>query len=137
VVLFGKDQQFRMPLMLEAGKSIMVNGLAGDRITISRFAANAEPEQREVSARVDEVIRAIVELGGTYPDVVQALQQAKADGALASRFEVDALPQPGRRYLRTAVQQAGHSEESESANAADGAPLEIATPLPDLFGRPR
>ena len=38
------------------------------------------------------MIRAIVELGGTYPDVVQALQEAKASGTLASRFEIDALP---------------------------------------------
>ena len=53
------------------------------------------------------MIRAIVELGGTYPDVVQALQQAKADGALVSRFEVDALPQPGRQYDRDAADALG------------------------------
>ena len=48
--------------------------------------------------KVDDVIRAIVELGGTYPDVVQALQQAKSSHALASRFEVDALPDGDRAY---------------------------------------
>ncbi len=65
------------------------------------------------------MIRAIVELGGTYPDVVQALQQAKADGALPSRFEVDALPQPGRRYDRD-VQQAIQAEGDKPADAEDG-----------------
>ncbi len=137
VVLFGKDQHFQLPLVLDAGKSILVNGLNGDKITVSRFKANAEPEQREVSTRVDDVVRAIVALGGTYPDVVQALQQAKADGALASRFEVDALPQPGRRFDRSPIRQASASDEPPTAAGENDTPFEIATPLPDLFRRPR
>jgi flagellar basal body P-ring protein FlgI len=138
VVLFGKDQQFQLPLVLDAGKSILVNGLSGNTITVSRFAANSEPERRDVSTRVDDVIRAIVALGGTYPDVVQALQQAKADGALASRFEVDALPQPGRRFDRTAVRQASHTDDDAASAAGEtDSPFDIATPLPDLFSRPR
>ena len=135
VVLFGKEQQLQLPLVLDAGKNIMVNGLSGNSITISRFGAGAEPEKRIVSTRLDEVIRAIVELGGTYPDVVQALQQAKADGALAGRFEVDALPQPGRPYDRFAVKEAGAVDKGSADHEA--AHLEVATPLPDLFGRQR
>jgi hypothetical protein len=46
---------------------------------------------------------------------------------------VDALPQAGRRYDRE-VQQV--SAEGDAAGA-DEAELEIATPLPDLFRRPR
>ena len=137
VVLFGKDQQFQLPLVLDAGKSIMVNGLSGGNITISRFGAGAEPEKRVVSTRVDEVIRAIVELGGTYPDVVQALQQAKADGALASRFEVDALPQAGRPFDRYAAKAASDGGDRASSDSDKTAPLEVATPLPDLFSRQR
>jgi DNA-directed RNA polymerase subunit F len=136
VVVFGKDQHFQLPLMLDAGKNIMVNGLNGGKITVSRFAPNEEPQQREVSSRVDDVIRAIVALGGTYPDVVQALQQAKVDGALAGRFEVDALPQPGRRFDRTAARQSSGDNESEPATGEEETVLEVATPLPDLFGRP-
>jgi hypothetical protein len=80
------------------------------------------------------VIRAIVELGGTYPDVVQALQQAKSDGALAGRFRVDALPQPGRQYDRP-VEPAGFDDQPARPPAADqqDKPLDVATPLPDLF----
>ncbi len=58
-------------------------------------------QKRVVSTRVDDVIRAIVELGGTYPDVVQALQEAKAAGCLEGRFEIDALPEAGRTYEAT------------------------------------
>jgi hypothetical protein len=138
VVLFGKDQHFQLPLMLDAGKSIMVNGPSGGgKITISRFTANEEPEQREVSTRVDDVIRAIVALGGTYPDVVQALQQAKVDGSLVSRFEVDALPQPGRRFDRTTTRPSSDSDEPQPPASDQETGLDVSTPLPDLFGRPR
>jgi flagellar basal body P-ring protein FlgI len=136
VVLFGKDQQFQLPLVLDAGRKILVNGLSGEKITVSRFDAGAEAEQRVVSTRVDEVIRAIVELGGTYPDVLQALQQAKTDGALASRFEVDALPQPGRPYDRDVSRAEAKDGEADSAES-DEPQLEVATPLPDLYGRQR
>ena len=137
LVLFGKGQQFGLPLVLDAGQNILINGQSGGRITVSRFKAGADPEQRVVSTDVDEVIRAIVELGGTYPDVVQALQQAKSDGALAGRFRVDALPEPGRQYDRH-VEPAQYEQQSRPP-AADqqDEPLDVATPLPDLFTHQR
>jgi flagellar basal body P-ring protein FlgI len=137
VVLFGENQEFRLPLVLDAGRKIMVNGLSDGKITISKFAAGAEPQQRVTSNRVDEVIRAIVELGGTYPDVVQALQQAKASGALVSRFEVDALPEPGRAFDRKAANFSTEDEQPTEPGGKQDGPIEVATPLPDLFTQQR
>jgi flagellar basal body P-ring protein FlgI len=138
IVLFGKDQNFKLPLLLDAGSTILVNGMKGDKITVSKFAANAEPEQRVVSTSVDEVIRAIVALGGTYPDVVQALQQAKTDGALVGRFEVDALPEPGRSYDRVAAHAKVDGEVIQaSATEEVSSGMEVGTPQPDLFSRPK
>lgn len=133
VVLFGKDQRFLLPLVLDAGNNILVNGLSGGQITVSHFAAGEEPKQRVVSTDVDEVIRAVVELGGTYPDVVQALQQAKADGALASRFEVDALPQSGRPYDRGPTPAASDDHQTPTPLDDKNEAIEIASPRPDLF----
>jgi hypothetical protein len=132
IVLFGKDQALKMPLMLDAGKTILVNG---DKITVSHFSPGTEPKQVVVPPRVDDVIRAIVSLGGTYPDVVQALQQAKADGALLSRFEVDALPETGREYDRG--EEPLHADGDKPVDAEGGSEktIEVATPLPELFGR--
>lgn len=127
IVLFGADQRFSTPLVLDAGKNILINGMHGDEITLSRFAAGEPTEKRVTSDSVDEVIRAIVELGGAYPDVVDALRQAKQDGALATRFRVDALPDAGREYQR--------DDEQLSPEDAGAAPYEVATPLPDLFSR--
>ena len=106
IVLFGAEQKLQAPFSLEAGPQIMVNNLGDDQISISKFTVGEPDQKRIVSTKINDVVRAIVDLGGTYPDVVQMLQHAKATKSLASRFEVDALPQAGRRYDRVAGREA-------------------------------
>lgn len=113
LVLFGKDQCFRLPIAVNAGNQIMVTGTSEGEIAVSRFAVGETDQRRVVSTRVDEVIRAIAELGGTYPDVVQAIQEAKAAGAFTGRFEVDALPEGGRALDRKTPDDADESSETE------------------------
>ena len=142
IVLFGKDQKFQLPLMLDAGKSIMVNGMKGDKITVSKFATRIRNRNNVLSRRsVDEVIRAIVALGGTYPDVVQALQQAKTDGALPSRFEVDALPavRPGIRPHRSESEGGSRGQTSSKLRTTNPRRPRSKSPrrCPNLFSRPR
>jgi hypothetical protein len=126
VVLFGPEQRLLTPLMLEAGKDIQVFSKGGDEITVSRIAIDDE-QKRVVSTRLDDVIRAVVALGGNYPDVVQMLQQAKSRHSLESRFEIDALPASGRRYDRS---------PDEDDEEKDGRQFTIANPLPSLFALP-
>jgi hypothetical protein len=128
IVLFGTEQHLQTPFMLEAGKSILVKGTTDNKISVAKFEVGQPDQKRTVSTRVDDVIRAIVELGGTYPDVVQALQQAKTAHALVSRFEVDALPDGDRPYR--------HKTEAESENgevALSDEGIEVANPMPDLY----
>ena len=98
IVMFGKSHALNLPLVLDAGPKILVNGLEGGQIKVSQF--DGATQQRTVGNDVESVIRAVVELGGTYPDVVQMLQQANSTGALTSRFRVNALPEGGREFLR-------------------------------------
>lgn len=127
VVLFGHEQRLDPPFMLEAGKSILVKGEADDKVTVSRFAVRQPDQKRVVDAKVDSIVRAIVELGGTYPDVVQALQQAKTSHALAGRFEVDALPDGDRTFRH----QEAVAEEAQLEQNKRG--VVVANPLPNLF----
>jgi flagellar basal body P-ring protein FlgI len=124
LVLFGKDQQFQLPITVNAGNQIIVKSDDNGEITVSRFAVKEADQKRTVSPKIDEVVRAIVELGGTYPDVVQALQEAKATGALVTRFEVDALPQGGRVYERP---------DLPGSDGKSGLAKKLASPLPWLF----
>lgn len=126
VVLFGPNQRLLTPLMLEAGKEIQIFAKEGDEITVSRIIVGDE-QKRVVSTKLDEVIRAVVALGGNYPDVVQMLQQAKSRHNLESRFEIDALPASGRSYDRS---EDGDGEQREERQ------FTVANPLPGLFARP-
>jgi flagellar basal body P-ring protein FlgI len=126
LVLFGTEQRLTTPLAVNAGNDIMVTSSGGDEIAVSKYTVADGDQKRTVSTRLDDVIRAVVELGGTYPDVVQALQEAKNSGALASRFEVDALPEAGRSYDRIATGEEGEGEEGERVQTA------AASPSPEL-----
>ncbi|MEE8451987.1 MAG: flagellar basal body P-ring protein FlgI [Thermoguttaceae bacterium] len=115
IVLFGQGQELRNPLAVEAGNQIMVTGSPGSNtISVARFSVDKPAQRRVVSTQVDEVIRAIVDLGGTYPDVVQALQEAKSTGALTARFEVDALPEAGRFYNRPPKDRENGSADTQT-----------------------
>ncbi len=111
IVMFGTQHELQLPLVLDAGSRILVNGLRGGQITVSRFSPGEPTQERVVSTRVDEVIHAIVDLGGEYPDVVQMLRQAESAGALTSRYCEDALPEPGRAFDR------GQDREPEPAES--------------------
>lgn len=139
LVLFGGDQRFDLPLVLDAGPDILVNGLTGDEVTVSRFRSGESTLKRTTDTSVDSVVRAIVEVGGDYPDVVQALQQAKQDNVLKSRFRVDAIPRAGREYDPKDDRKEGKSEDGEGDappagdDGASDASYRVGTPLPDLF----
>ena len=126
IVLFGQNQRFLTPLAVNAGNQVMVTSRGGGEITVSKFSVDQPDQKRVVSTEVDEVIRAIVELGGTYPDVVQVLQEAEAARALPSRFAVDALPAAGRAYDRVAEHEDEQDESGRSGRLA-------GNPLPELL----
>ena len=127
IVFFGLDHELKLPLVLDAGPNILVNGLSGGQIKVSNFGETTQ--QRIVSTDVEDVIRAVVELGGNYPDVVQMLQQAKQSGALESRFRVNALPETGRELVLRERETTTKDGEIEPAS------YQIETPEPELFER--
>ena len=127
IVIFGPRQRLKTPLLLEPNKQLLVKADKDGQVSVSRFAVGEPRAERVVSDSLDEVIRAIVELGGTYPDVVQLLQQAKSHQALEGRLEVDAVPQPGREYTLPASLEPA----AEGSNLTRSAI--ISNPLPDLF----
>jgi hypothetical protein len=100
VVLFGPNISLQQPFSLDAGPVIFINGQTPGTVTVNRFAVSGVDEKRIVPNQLDAVIRAVVDLGGTYPDIVQMLRQADTARVLPCRLEVDCLPQPNREYRR-------------------------------------
>lgn len=91
IVLFGAAHALADGLRAEAGSAIVVV-VAGSTATVSRFLPGEPDEQQAAPARVDAVVRAIIDLGGSYPDAIQFLQQASSSRCLDSRLAFDALP---------------------------------------------
>ena len=120
IVLFGTDTVLHQPFALEAGAAIYVNGQMPGNVVITRFAAAGFglDEKRTVSNRLDEIIRAVVDLGGTYPDVVQLLRQAEREKRLSCRLENDCLPEANRVYRRSGGdEELASSEEEEKSKS--------------------
>ncbi len=112
IVLFGAEQKFVTPIVLSAGRQVMITAQAGDsKVSLVRFQPNKNDERREVSLNVADVIRACDELGATYPDIVSMLTQASEQRNLEGRLESDALPQSGRVYSRPAQDSKPGSKE--------------------------
>lgn len=146
IVLFGSNQRLITPVSLDAGRYIVINAHSRNEVQVTRLSLDSlaqhsgrssvigcgdgldDNKQRKiVSSRLDDVIRAIVEVGGDYCDVVQALQEAKAKGALSGRLEVDALPRYGLTY---------HRQSSGDGQVDDSGDFSVGSPTSELFFRP-
>ncbi|MDO5748415.1 MAG: flagellar basal body P-ring protein FlgI [Planctomycetia bacterium] len=103
IVLFNADQIYlRGEVDVEANPRLTVRTEDNDVIVKRYESGDGIDEQRRVSYKVDDVIRALVELGGTYPDVVSFLTQAKTkkllyasdsgSEAVECPLAIDALP---------------------------------------------
>lgn len=99
IVLFGKDHPLKMPLVVYAGDRIVVRG-DDSGVRVTKITPGEENESTKCAPQLDALVRAIVDLGGDYPDVVQAIVQAKENGALESRLEFAAIPKANRTYQR-------------------------------------
>lgn len=121
IVLFGRDIRLSHPLVLLTDSRVTIKSLDNGQMQVSRYAPGEDDRQVVCSSKLDDVIRQMVAVGATYPDIVNIVQQAKKQGNLTARVEVDALPRPGRTYQRDAGETSGRPN------------LEVASPLPGLF----
>lgn len=130
VVLFGREVRLLTPFYCKPNRRMIVIGEDGPNgepyFRITRYASDGDDEKKTASAKLADVIHAMVSLGGDYSDVLQLLQQAQ-DSNLDARLVVDALPRPDRPY-RNRTQRGG-------AESPVGTGVSDAGPTPSLFGR--
>jgi hypothetical protein len=94
VVLFGEPARLVPPFKVVAGAEFTVTAERGDdRCTVSRFVLNPPKiDRRQCSFRLEDVLRAMTELGGQYPDAVDLIRQADHRRCLTAAVRFDALP---------------------------------------------
>jgi hypothetical protein len=128
IVLFGVEHPIDDGLRAEAGHNIVVSTEDGTA-RVSCFTPGKDDQHVECPARVEDVVRAIAEVGGTYPAAVQFLQQAYSLRALDSRLVFDAIPDAydGRKSIHEEVSSQELPEETE-ADVDDGVPISATIP---------
>lgn len=125
IVIFGKDVRLAPPSFLYAGDKILIKAVNDEQVKISRFQPGKDPEHVVCSTRVADVVRTVVQLGGSYTDVLSALHSAKQRQFLVCRLELDAIASPNRVY---------HRDEELMASEEDGATKSRSSQaVPDLF----
>ncbi|MDO5581358.1 MAG: flagellar basal body P-ring protein FlgI [Planctomycetia bacterium] len=108
IVLFTKDNIFMQgDFNIEAGSRITVRSDKSE-VIVKKYNTGVD-DQRIVSYRLDEVIRAIVDVGGTYPDMIQFLCKAQEQNHLLAYsgqklwncpLAIDALPSNSSSFKR-------------------------------------
>lgn len=123
LVFFGADHRIARGLRAEAGRSIVVV-VDGPLATVSRFAPGEIDRETEVPPDAPSIVRAIIELGGGYPDAVQFLQQASAGRFLRSRLAFDAIPSAldGRPAIHDEASARESNDEGEDFTATTAPP---------------
>ena len=100
-------------LRVEAGPSIVVV-VEENCAVVSCFRPDEPDLIKEVDSQVEDILHAIVECGGGYPDVIQFLQQATAKRSVQSRLAFDAIPtefdRAAQRSARSRKQETGCKE---------------------------
>ena len=124
IVVFGKDARLAPPSFLYAGDKILIKAVNEEQVKVSRFTPGKDPEHVVCSTRVADIVRTIVQLGGSYTDVLSALHSAKQRQYLACRLEMDALASPNRVYHRD---EALASQDDCTTKARD------SQSVPDMF----
>jgi hypothetical protein len=118
IVLFGAEQELQPPILLFGGTHIMVKGDPKHGLVVTRHATDDEDDViKHCPARLDDLIPTLVQLGASYPDVIQAIEQAARNDCIASRVVYDALPEVGRKYYR---HPAGSREDEEETQPSGG-----------------
>jgi hypothetical protein len=110
VVLFGEDAYLVPPFSFLAGPEFTLTaGREDERCTVSRFSVRHGSRRLQCSLKLEDVVRTLAELGGSYADTVDLLRQADQCRCLTCRVAVDALPEA------TAVEELAKRDANDTA----------------------
>lgn len=94
VALFGEPITLKAPIRMLAGPEILVKLDEGDDVcTVCRMSARAGERQKQCSPHLEEVLKSMVEVGASYPDIVAFLHQLKQFEGVSCPVAIEVLPE--------------------------------------------
>jgi hypothetical protein len=93
IVLFGEEPLLVPPVAIKAGEFNVVAGDDDRHCIVSRFSPSQGRSQRkQCSLRLEDVLRTLAAMGGSYPEAVELVRQARYCQCVNARVEADQLP---------------------------------------------
>ena len=126
IVLFGEEPTLKPPFSFLAGQ-FAVTATDDDRCTVSRFPPQRRRAAKQCSLKLEDLLRTMADMGGTYPEALELLQQAHRCDCLSCRVRSRRLA-AGRFRLRPGPR----GQDGDVLNA-DG---QIVAAPQDLGGTP-
>jgi hypothetical protein len=93
IVLFGEDAYLVPSFAFVAGEFTITAGAEDLRCTLTRASARHGTAKDQCSLKLEDVLRTLARLGGTYAEAVELLRQVDHCKCLSCEVAVDALPQ--------------------------------------------
>ena len=87
-------------MMVLVDKTLLVKSEGKDRIRVTRYKTGSDDKSVTCRATVNDLVRSLVQVEATYPEIVRALHEAKQKDNLRSRLAFDATPKTGRTFNR-------------------------------------
>jgi hypothetical protein len=114
IILFGPDIRVRMPIKILAGGEFTITAEADDnRVTVSRLNVKGT-QRKQTSPRLEDVIRAMADLGAGYAETIDLLKAL--DGQHALPCAVTHVAPPGANGIESLI--AGPSETPPTGDPA-------------------
>lgn len=98
IVLFGEESYLLPPFSFLAGDFTITANRDDKKCTISRISTQRGISRKQCSLSLEDVLRTVADLGGSYPQIDDILRQASKCACLSCPLAIDALPQATSIY---------------------------------------
>lgn len=94
IALFGQDVALQAPVRVTAGPEFVIALEKGDTLcTVSRFVPGTGARRQQCGILLEDVMRAMVELGAEYPELIDLVRSLDSGGALPCPVAVNIVPE--------------------------------------------
>ncbi len=129
VVFFGKGPELVPDFSLLAGEFIVSAGEDDQQCWVSHIPLHGRKVRRHCSLKLEDVLRTMADMGGTYAEVVELLRQAQSSQCLSCPVCCDALPPPATVYDLVKLGKGKAANDDDGNDIPGGQDIGSATTL--------
>lgn len=107
IVLFGETPTLKPPFSFLAGQFAVTATPDDEHCTVSRFPPQGGVQRKQCSLKLEDLLRTMTGMGGTYAEALELLEQAHRCDSLSCTVRADALPQAVSAFDLARLGQAG------------------------------